>query len=216
MPLKHNIQRRTFLSCLATLAITSLPACTQIHKSATPQNHLTRRQINKIPYASIGVSIDNASRSLLILGRKEGEQLHWISADRSVLVTQQGRLVKTFGFPEELRQTQHIGTDPVAQGLHKLSGETIQHNRIIDIVPEDRFGINVESQFKRMGKEGIKILEVGYNTVLIQEQCYAPLLDWKCTNYYWADEIDGFIWKSHQSPTPATPAIDIEIFKALR
>ena len=71
-----------------------------------PDLPLTRDGISKLPYASMVARVGRGPQAVLILARVEGEDQHWISgADRSVLVLRGGRIVKTFGFPENLKDT---------------------------------------------------------------------------------------------------------------
>ena len=65
-----------------------------------PNPPIERNVISKLPYASISAKIGIGPRALLILWRRDRDDLHWISADRAVVVTRHGRVVKTFGFPE--------------------------------------------------------------------------------------------------------------------
>ena len=58
---------------------------------------LSDAQIKAIPYASMGVHIGKSAGVVTILASVDGERLHWASADRIVLITERGRLVKTIG-----------------------------------------------------------------------------------------------------------------------
>lgn len=148
----------------------------------------------------------------MILGRYEGTDLHWISADNIALVTRAGRLVKTAGLPENLRETVMLGPDPVAGTLHRLD-EAATARRLVDLDFESRFGVPVEARLESLGYATIEILERRYDTVVVREDNVAALLDWSFTNYFWVDRGSGFAWRSIQHFTPDLPPVEIEVLK---
>ena len=88
-----------------------------------PDLPLKRNTITKLPYASMTARVGSGPQALLLFARQLGEEQHWISAlDRSVLALRGGRVVRTFGFPENLKETRFNGADPVNRSLHKLRG----------------------------------------------------------------------------------------------
>lgn len=177
-----------------------------------PDVQITRDQISKIPYASIAAKIGKGPRSILILWRKSNDDLHWISADRAVVVTRNGRVVKTFGFPENLKDTQFNGLDPVNRKLHTLTAQTTSA-RSIDVDVGNRFGLPINSVFEMIGKRDIKIASLDIKTVLVKETNVARTINWSFTNYYWVDAFDGFIWKSRQHIARSFDPIAIEVLK---
>jgi hypothetical protein len=177
-----------------------------------PDVPLTREQINDLPYATLAAKVGKGPRSLLVLGSYEGEDLHWVSADRGVLVTRRGRVMKTVGFSQNLWHTETLGEDPV--GRQDIPWhEGISSKRLLDIVPENYFSIPVHSTFQGVGEETIEILSLRFPTLVIREQCTAPLLKWRFENQYWADRNSGFIWRSRQHFVPALPPVFMEILK---
>lgn len=215
------VSRRGFLTATLVLSTSGCSYSPVIQSTATalsyaikgmPDVPLTRQQINQIPYATLGAKVGKGPRSLLVLGRIDGDELHWISADRAALVTRHGRLVKSAGFPENLKDTHIVGTDPMTSNLRQLDRST-EWTRLIDLMPDYRYGIPVKSKFEIMAEEKIEILELSFDTILVHETCQAPLLDWEFENRYWVDRQSGFIWKSLQHLAPRIPPISIEIFK---
>lgn len=166
----------------------------------------------KLPYASISVSQNGLKRSLLILGRVDGEELNWISADRGVLVTRYGRLVRTVGFPENLSHTRFSHQDFVnGQNFPNLSNQAAL-SRIVDLSPGNRFGIKIDSTFEVVKNETIAIGSNRYDTTHIDEHCVAPMLNWKFTNSFWLD-ARGSICRSIQHIAPNAPSMSIELTK---
>jgi len=177
-----------------------------------PDVPIKRDEVSKIPYASISAKIGMGPLSLLVLWRRENDDLHWISADRAIIVTRHGRVVKTYGFPENMKDTKELGRDPVNNSLH-LSTSSASFNRSIDIDVNKRYGIPVESKFERIGPRKITIAEIEIETILFTEKNTARTVNWSFTNYFWADAYDGFIWKSRQHIARNFDPIDIEILK---
>ncbi|MEX2650780.1 MAG: YjbF family lipoprotein [Alphaproteobacteria bacterium] len=184
----------------------------QMLVTGVPDVPVTRDQIRQIPYATIRAKIGRGQRSVLVLFRYDGADLHWVSADRVAFTTRAGRLVKTAGLPENLRHSELIGVDPVAEGLHRLDGSA-PLTSLVDIDPGARYGIPVELTLEPEADETIEILELEYETVRVRERGRAPLLDWTFENVYWAQRSNGFVWKSIQHFVPSLPPVELEILK---
>jgi hypothetical protein len=173
---------------------------------------ISRNTVKKIPYATISAKVGKGPKSLLVLAKKERGRHFWMSADNAVIVTSEGRVVQTAGFPENLKNTRFIGRDPVNRRLH-LSEPPIRSLREIDSEIDQRFGIPIYSKFQIEGPRDISIAQVKIKTLLVKEHNVAKTLNWDFTNYYWVDRFDGFIWKSRQKIAKSFPAIDIEVLK---
>src|SRR6476659_2025768 len=52
-----------------------------------------------IPFASIGIRVDNGAQGILVLATNNPEQQLWTSASHVVLLTQNGRILRTAGLP---------------------------------------------------------------------------------------------------------------------
>ena len=216
------MKRRQFLGLFASSA--SLAACStnnNLVKSLSSAYEISFGDKSafdpsypeRLPYASISVSIKNTARALLVLGKAEGDELHWISADRSVLVTRHGRLVKTVGFNENLLKTAFSGPDFFDNWRDDQKPSQI--NRVVDLAPGNRYGIPVISTFKAIAKETINIGSKSYQTTRFEENGSAPMLAWTFVNNYWADD-KGRVWRSTQQISPASPLVTIEVTKPYR
>jgi hypothetical protein len=182
-----------------------------------PETEITREIVGSIPYASISAKIGSGPRSILVLGKSQNEIKHWFSADGAVIVTRNGRVTQTAGFPENLKATIQKTIDPINRLLHKRkfgkSDYSLNHLRNIDISVEDRYGIPVRSRYETIGHREIDIAGIKIKTILVKEENRAFTINWTFTNYYWADAFDGYIWKSRQHIVRSFPPIDIEILK---
>ena len=166
-----------------------------------------------LPYASIAVSAKNRSRALLVLGKAEGDERQWISADRGVLVTRHGRIIRTVGLNENLIKTDFSGPDFFERWGDERKSSKV--NRVVDLMPGNRYGVAITSIFKAVGKETINIGSRSYQTTRFEENGTAPLLSWTFSNSYWADD-KGNVWRSIQQLSPNAPAMTIEVTKPYR
>jgi hypothetical protein len=177
-----------------------------------PDPQITREQVERLPYASMRARFGRGPASLLVLGRYAGDELHWISADRSVIATRAGRVVRTVGFPRDLKATQGIGEDPLARGLHRLEGRT-ESLRLVDLEPGDLYQVPVRSVFRIADETEIETLGRTRRTLHVIEEGEAAQLGWAFVNHYWAEPGTGFVWESVQSTAPGQPAVHIEVLK---
>lgn len=166
---------------------------------------------DKLPYASMAVSIKNNRKALLVLSKVDQGDLHWMSADRGVLVTRNGRLIRTVGMPENLVGTEFLGAD-FFEDAGSPGNSTSPRKRLIDIAPGNRFGMVVEATLVRGPKEIVRINKRQYETVRLVENCVVPQLSWEFQNVYWMDD-QGVIWRSIQHTVPGSPAIEMEVTK---
>ncbi|MBT3536865.1 MAG: YjbF family lipoprotein [Rhodospirillaceae bacterium] len=178
-----------------------------------PDLPLRRSTVAKLPYASMTARVGTGPQALLLLARSQGDEQHWISGlDRSVLALRGGRVVKTFGFPENLKNTRADQIDPVDRLLHKLT-EPVRHTRYIDLDLGSNFGLTIDSVFERIGPKKLRIVELDFDTILVRERNSARSVNWKFENLYWVDPADGFVWKSRQVIARSFPPVQFEILK---
>jgi hypothetical protein len=181
----------------------------------SPDIEINRASVQKLPFASISAKIGSGPRSFLVLGKNENGLKHWFSADGAVIVTRNGRMVQTSGFPENLRNTSSNSPDPVNRKLHNKKHSDrknyVTYIRYLDM--EDRFGVPIKSKFETVGTKEIVIADIKIKTVLIKETNTAFGINWSFTNFYWVDAFDGFVWKSRQHISRNFPPIDVEVLK---
>ncbi|WP_221930931.1 YjbF family lipoprotein [Telmatospirillum sp. J64-1] len=167
------------------------------------------------PYASMSAKAGSGPLSVIVLGRIDGRDLHWFSADRAAIITRGGRLVATAGFPQNLRHTQNLEQDPIANqhpvtGLPSLS--EAKTRRMVDLEYENRFGVPIRSRFEIQGETAINIHGLSHNVTEVREYCDAESFQWSFENRFWQDKT-GFTWMSVQHFLPDTPAIELAVLK---
>jgi len=170
--------------------------------------------IAAIPYASLGVRIGSSAGVVMILASIDGEKLNWVSADRVVLITERGRLVKTIGMPRDLLATRATGSDPlplVIRGDSQANQARI--SRIIDLRPKDDFSVPVESRCTVRSEETLTILGKPRKLLRVEERVVVRKWRWSTDNLFWVDPTTAKIWKSRQQFCPDVPAITMEVLR---
>jgi hypothetical protein len=162
--------------------------------------------------SSIAVRMGDGAQALLILRRYDGDDLHWISAEREVIVTRRGRVVKTYGLPQDLKDTSFLTRDPLGapEAGFAASAECL---REIDLEPAHQDGVVVRSRFATAGSEEIDILGDRFATTVLHEEGAAPDIAWNFVNQYWIDPRSGYVWKSRQFAAPQLPPLEIIIYR---
>ncbi len=175
---------------------------------------ISREISKKIPYSSMTVKVGKAPRALLILAYidPDGSQ-HWYSGDRVALILKAGRLMKTVGLPDNLRGQRIEGGDPLASSPHKITAPVISE-RIAEIESNgQRRYLPIRAVLHNRGAVRIRILEIDFETVLLEEINTYQIGNWSFINRFWVDAYDGFVWKSEQTISRRLPPLSMEIIK---
>lgn len=215
-------KRRTF--CPLAL-IATLTACSQGNLSPTVANMIdylnfsgekvafTDEQATALPYATFGAKIGNSPRSLVVLGKVEGNTLHWFSADKATFITRGGRLVKTVGLPTNTVATMFVTDDPVLAQAVPPYAQPKSVRRVVDLSPQHRFGITLTCHLSTIGPTTVVSLGQRHDTINYREECAAEGFDWRFENQFWADKATGFIWQSRQHYAPGLPPLEYTVLK---
>ena len=198
--------------CTLPPVISSLATIVRVGALGVADAAFTNEYVAKLPYATISAKIGRGQRSLLVLARRDGPDLHWISSDRAVLVTRNGRLVRALGVAGgvDLRDTAEIAADPVASESFSFPGRWM---RVVDLGQGHTYGIPIESTFTIRGREVTAILDHQFDTLHVTEQSDAVGMRWRFTNEFWFDFTTGFCWKSIQHFAPDVAPVAIEVLK---
>lgn len=183
--------------------------------------------IDRLPYASIYARIDNGPQAFMVLALAETTaisprtatfspsalQLKWISSDKGMLVTENGRVVKTLNLPQGnlVASISHL-IDPIKLGLH-LSDTPTTWTRRIDWQPGYHFGYELHSEFHYQQTAFIMINDQPIKTMYFTEHVSVPSLNVDYTNDFWIHPETGKVLKSRQKIAPNQPYIDITLLK---
>lgn len=194
---------------------------------------LSAEEINQLPYASMYARVNDGPQAFMVLAFAENSatlgltkspylsassspdsnQLKWVSADKGMLITENGRIVKTLNLPSgNLVSSQSHQTDPLALGLHLASTPTHwQHT--IDWQPGYHFGYPVKSEFTFMANEQLDINDTIRPSKHYVEHVSIPTLGMEYENHWWIDPNNGAVIKSKQKLAPNLPVIELILLK---
>ncbi|MEH6825215.1 MAG: YjbF family lipoprotein [Motiliproteus sp.] len=167
--------------------------------------------VRNLPYASISVKIGKGQKSLLVLGKIEANQYYWYSADRAILVTESGRIVKTRGLETDLSLSSSRTPDPLMAIQKDANGEQMApYTRLLDYSRHEVFGVAQRFSLRRVTAEQVELLGDTYTADRYEEQFEVKALDWSEANQYWLDTQTRRLLKSVQFFAPDSPSVTIE------
>ncbi|ABS09012.1 YjbF family lipoprotein [Shewanella baltica] len=186
---------------------------------------LSTQQVNDIPYASIYAQIGDMSQVFIVLVFAEPKvsltqvpttlstELKWLSADKGMIVTVNGRLVRTHNNPTgDLVAVESTEPDPIMLGL-QLASTPKTWTRIIDWQPGYHFGYRATSYFNLVGQEKILINDIPTQALHYSEIVLVDDLNIQYQNEFWLTPETGNVIKSRQKIAPNLPFIDISLLK---
>tara|TARA_Y100001935_G_C17272076_1_gene492527 strand:- start:456 stop:1103 length:648 start_codon:yes stop_codon:yes gene_type:complete len=169
-------------------------------------NNISPEIIKAIPYASMLVKIGKGPESLMILESINNGDYTWVSADGVYLVINNGRIIKTYGLKNNLKEV----LLPFSE-WNNLN-QNFDYISYFSFSSPDFNNLKVLSNFSLQNKQLINLKLSEKNLQLIEERIFASDIAWEEINKYWFDD-DNFVWKSIQHISPKLPPIHLEITK---
>lgn len=203
---------------------------------------LDQDDVNNLPYASIYAKVSDGPQAFMVLALAESKsslgkhqattqqgsiqqvsaqqaslqhttQLKWMSSDNGMLVTENGRLVKTLNLPQgNLIETISSQPDPLVLGLHLPSTPTIWQRKI-DWQPGYHFGYTLQSEFTRQKDAVIIVNEKPIEALYFTETVTVSSLNTEYQNNFWLHPQTGKVLKSRQKIAPSLPYVEITLLK---
>ncbi|MBS9898240.1 YjbF family lipoprotein [Vibrio alginolyticus] len=217
----------TFLSqnwmrLLVILPVLSLTfGCTQKFNdvSATVQEaygnyidvELTPEEIEAVPYASAYLKIGDQKQVFVVLAFAEqnpltgNTQLKWVSADKAMVVTENGHIVKTIG----LQTTNLAG---IYGNVPAYSAPSVQYSLSYDWADKYRYGFPAKVQRSRQGKETVITPISSTSTDVYTEVVTFTSLEKSVENQYWVNG-KGEVVKTRQHLGPNMVPVELTILK---
>lgn len=178
------------------------------------------QEINSLPYASSSVTIDDGAQLFIVLALAEPSsadptqiQLKWLSSDYVMLVTENGRLIKTLRLPTD--NLANISNNKAVDPL-RMKGKKPNHHTwsaIYDWQPNFRFNYAANLTWNFMARETIRSTVWEKEVDYYQEQVTIPALDVQFTNHFWLDKDSHQVVKSIQRLGPEMPLVEMTILK---
>lgn len=188
-----------------------LAACSQAQKGigdtfalalfGTPDVELTPEQVRAIPYASMYAKVNDGSQIFVVLAYAEQGDLKWATRDKAMLVTRNGRLIKTLGLPDNLLEVTNLSSDPLAAPNRILDGsEWVRTQSWTD--NKQLRSATFTSRFRLAGSETVTVLNVPHTYRVIEEDVTVSELNTHYRNRFWIDPLSGTVRKTQQSLGP--------------
>jgi hypothetical protein len=181
-------------------------------KASFGKVRVTREQAAAIPYASMGYRLDGDNENVLILGTDSGGEQLWTSPLKVVMVTRDGRIVRTLGLAHDLS-----GLTDRGNGVMSAPAAAIQapftSTRLEDFPELGMYGVIVSCRARAAGRQTIKILGQPIVTMRVDEACRSQKPEWSFVDNYWVDIDNGRVWRSRQHVHPKGGMIETEIFR---
>lgn len=160
---------------------------------------VTDEKIQSIPFSTQYLRLNNGPRVFIGLAYIEQGNSKWLSQDSGMLVTRQGRLLKTLKlYGNNLSEVIATTPDPLIDAQNLTNGQT--WSRTIRWTEGDQLrSAALTSRFTRAEKDQVLTLageaipcQVWYEDV----QSDAPDAQWR--NTFWIDARNGQVRQSHQ------------------
>lgn len=155
---------------------------------------LTDDDIQNMPYASQYVRLNNGPQLFVVLAFAENGQQKWVTQDQATLVTQKGRLVKTWLGGDNLIDVTNLAADPLAKPNQVIDGASwtrtigwTEHKRV-------RYA-TAHSTFRWDGNDTLTVGSSVTPVRVLVEDVETEYKHWR--NRYWIDS-EGFIRQSQQ------------------
>lgn len=175
---------------------------------------VTDQTIQSLPYASSYFRIDNEQRAFLVLGYIEQGELKWLSQDGSIVVTRNGRLVKTANLhSRNLLEVISIAPDPLLAAQNLANGQTWAWT-IRWEEGKHLHSAALNSRFTRAEKD--EVLTIAGESVPCQvwyEEVTSDVPDNQWQNIFWIDSRNGKVRQSQQMLGAGTYPVEMTILK---
>ncbi|UUM30040.1 YjbF family lipoprotein [Vibrio japonicus] len=174
---------------------------------------LSAKEIDALPYASLYARINDGQQIFMVLALAEENpetgniQLKWLSADKAMIATENGRVVKTLLLPEANLVN--------LSSSHQLSGPSTSNanwQALYDWQPGYHYSKKADVTSRYLGDNSINTVLWNKNTHHILETVTFPNTSQSMENEFWVDE-QGNVVKSAQWVIPDTLFIELEILK---
>lgn len=225
MTIPISLTRRRFFVGSASLIAAGLAGCSNSPVGRTVATYwdqrgggdrFTRAQVEQLPYAALAAGVGDGARAMLVLVRAEGEDLHWVTADKVILVTRRGRLIKTVGLAAvNLANTTLLDPDPLG-GQPDLWKTPHRLRRTVDLGSPREFGITLVAEWQPGEIEEIATFHGARQALRVKERCHAPHAGWALDNTFWLDPATGAVLSSIQHIAPDAPPMRLELLKPYR
>lgn len=154
-------------------------------------------------YAKVG-ALPNAVLGLAFI---EHGQYKWVSADEAMLILENGRLVKTTGFENNLLYQSDTALDPLKQGMTQIqTGQAWKS--ITDWSGKSETGHITSYEIINTEVTSLDLLDHSFQTKLVTEEVRFSNGE-LAINQFWFDLRSGLLLKSRQTIAPFWSEVEL-------
>jgi hypothetical protein len=180
----------------------------------------TAEYIQDLPYASIYAQINDQGKIFMVLafvGQNPdtgAEQLMWMSSDKAMIVTENGRVVQTLLLPHEnLSGLTAKPTNALVPNFDlSLEPKAQRWQATYDWQPDYRFGYSANIVRTYVNQETVQTPLAAIETSKFIEQVSYPALGEKIENEYWVNS-QGKVVKTVQYLGPDMTRLELTLLK---
>jgi len=180
----------------------------------------TAEYIQDLPYASIYAQINDQGKIFMVLAfvgqnpETGAEQLKWMSSDKAMIVTENGRVVQTLLLPYE--NLSSLATKPINALVPSFDLSTEpkaqRWQATYDWQPDYRFGYGASIVRTYVNQETVQTPLAAIETSKFIEQVSYPALGEKIENEYWVNS-QGKVVKTVQYVGPDMTRLELTLLK---
>jgi len=180
----------------------------------------TAEYIQDLPYASIYAQINDQGKIFMVLAfvgqnpETGVEQLKWMSSDKAMIVTENGRVVQTLLLPyENLSGLATIPTNVLVPSFDVSAKPKVQQwEATYDWQPDYRFGYSANVVRTYISQETVQTPLFAIETGKFIEQVSYPALGKQVENEYWVNS-QGKVVKTVQYLGPDMTRLELTLLK---
>lgn len=155
---------------------------------------LTNDEIQNMRYASQYMRINNGPQIFVVLAYDEEGQQKWVTQDRAMVVTENGRIVKTTSLGDNLQQVTNQASDPLAKANQIVDGASWTRQMAWTEHQQVRMA-TAHSTFTWDGTDTLKVASSTTPVRVLDEEVTASGKTWH--NRFWIDS-EGLVRQSKQ------------------
>ena len=191
---------------------------------------LSKEYIQNLPYSSIYAEVNDQGKIFMVLAyvgenpQTGAEQLKWMSSDKAMIVTENGRIVQTLWLPyvnlsglafpplDTFSSENHSSADSSAAFDVSANPGAQKWQAVYDWQPNYRFGYKANITRTYAGNEMVETPLASIDTKKFQEKIQFPMLEQDITNEYWVDS-KGKVVKTIQYLGPDMTRLELTVLK---
>ncbi|WP_261885133.1 YjbF family lipoprotein [Vibrio pomeroyi] len=191
---------------------------------------LSKEYIQNLPYSSIYAEVNDQGKIFMVLAyvgenpQTGAEQLKWMSSDKAMIVTENGRIVQTLLLPYEnlsglVFQPLDAYSSANSSSPSSSSAFDVSENpgpqkwqAVYDWQPNYQFGYKANITRTYAGNQTVETPLASIDTKKFQEKINFPMLEQEITNEYWVDS-NGKVVKTIQYLGPDMTRLELTILK---